>query len=81
MAVKKNARREIAASINKTAGNCWEDSGNCWDRKTAPLDFSTKTHAFWRGLRFLDYYFLIAKAVRKKCNMIGEQNIACYVTL
>ena len=36
MAVKKNARREIAASINKTAGSCWEDSGNSWDRKTAP---------------------------------------------
>ncbi len=45
MAVKKNARREIAASINKTAGNCWEDSGNCWDGKTARLELSTKTHA------------------------------------
>ena len=36
MAVKKNARREIAASLKKAAGNCWEDSGNCWDGKTAP---------------------------------------------
>ena len=52
MAVKKNARHEIAASLKKDVGSCWEDSGNCRDRKTAPLDFSTKTHAFWRGLRF-----------------------------
>lgn len=36
MAVKKNARREIAASLKKAAGSCWEDTGNCWDRKTAP---------------------------------------------
>ena len=35
MAVKKNARREIAASLKKAAGSCWEDSGNSWDGKTA----------------------------------------------
>ena len=34
MAVKKNARREIAAPINKTAGS-WEDTGNCRNGKTA----------------------------------------------
>lgn len=50
MAVKKNACHEIAASLKKDVGSCWEDSGNCWDGKTARLDLSTKTHAGRRGL-------------------------------
>ena len=52
MAVKKNARHEIAASLKKDVGSCWEDSGNCWDGKTSRLDLSTKTHARRRGLQF-----------------------------
>lgn len=32
MAVKKNACHEIAASLKKDVGSCWEDSGNCWGK-------------------------------------------------